>query len=183
MVERLAAGAVVACSIQVESKTKARIVMSDEQVQEPAEQVQPEQVAVVEEQIVAVEEPVAVVEEPVAVVEETPEVEPSRRGSSVPSPVRHVVSGSETDDVYLDKCVYKNTFARKSLTVHHVQRRLVELGYRDAGSDKDGWYGDLTMMSIAAFQSARSLAGDGCMNAETFVELFNGDQNVTVHVD
>lgn len=155
--------------------------MSDEVTNEVVEEVVEAQVAMTEPAPV-VEEPAPVVEEPVAVIEE-PVVEKKTKRGGVPSPVHHVVSGGDTDDVYLDKCVYKNTFARKSLTVHHVQRRLVELGYRDAGSDKDGWYGDLTMMSIAAFQSARSLAGDGCMNAETFIELFNGDQNVTVHID
>lgn len=124
---------------------------------------------------------VAVVEEPVAAVEE-PVVEKKVKRGGTPSPVRHVVSGGDTDDVYLDKCVYKNTYSRKSLTIHHVQRRLVELGYRDAGSDKDGWYGDLTQSALAAFQRDRSLEGDGCMNADTFVALFDGDQNVTVHV-
>lgn len=105
-----------------------------------------------------------------------------KRGSKSASEVSHVVSGNATDDVHLNRCVYKNKYARKSLTVHHVQRRLVELGYRDAGSDKDGWYGDLTQMSVAAFQKDRSLAGEGCMNSETFVALFDGDQNVTVHL-
>lgn len=106
-----------------------------------------------------------------------------RRGTKPESQARHVVSANATDDVYLNRCVYKNKYARKSLTVHHVQRRLAEFGYRDAGSDKDGWYGDLTMAAISAFQKDRSLAGDGCMNSETFVALFAGDPNVTVHVE
>ena len=158
--------------------------MSDEVTNEIIEEVVETQVIAVEETpepVIAVEEPVVTIEEPVAAIEEPAHViEPAHGGT--PSPVRHVVSGGDTDDVYLDKCVYKNTFARKSLTIHHVQRRLVELGYRDAGSDKDGWYGDLTQMSIAAFQKDRSFAGEGCMNSETFVALFDGDQNVTVHV-
>lgn len=135
----------------------------------------------VEVPVAVVEEPVAVVEEPVAVVEE-PVVEKKVKRGGTQSPVRHVVSGGDTDDVYLGKCVYKNTFARKSLTIHHVQRRLVEFGYRDAGSDKDGWYGELTQAAVAAFQRDRSIAGDGYMNADTFVALFDGDQNVTVHL-
>lgn len=158
--------------------------MSDEVTNEVVEEVVEAQVVAVEETpepVAVVEEPVVVAEEPVAVIEEPAKVSKPTRGGT-PSPVRHVVSGNDTDDVYLDKCVYKNKYARKSLTVHHVQRRLVELGYRDAGSDKDGWYGDLTQMSIATFQKDRSFAGEGCMNSETFVALFEGDQNVTVHL-
>jgi peptidoglycan hydrolase-like protein with peptidoglycan-binding domain len=157
--------------------------MSDEVTNEVVEEVVEAQVVaeVTPEPVVVAEEPVVVAEEPVAVIEEQPAVKPSKRDET-PSPVRHVVSGGDTDDVYLDKCVYKNTFARKSLTVHHVQRRLTELGYRDAGSDKDGWYGDLTHIAVAAFQKDRSIAGEGCMNSETFIALFDGDQNVTVHV-
>ena len=160
--------------------------MSDEVTNEIVEEAVEAQVVAVEETpepVAVVEEPVVVAEEPVAVIEE-PAVnkKAARNATPTPSPVRHVVSGGDTDDVYLDKCVFKNTFARKSLTIHHVQRRLVELGYRDAGSDKDGWYGDLTQMSIAAFQKDRSLAGEGCMNSETLVALFDGDQNVTVHL-
>jgi len=150
--------------------------MSDEVTNEVVEEV-------VEVQVVGAEvapEPVVVVEEPVAVIEEPVTSNEGVRGGT-PSPVRHVVSGGDTDDVHLDKCVYMNKYARKSLTVHHVQRRLVELGYRDAGSDKDGWYGELTHMAVAAFQKDRSFAGEGCMNEETFVALFDGDQNVTVH--
>ena len=165
--------------------------MSDEVTNEVVEEVveaqvvaveeTPEPVAVVEEPVVVVEEPVVVVEEPVAVIEEPAKVSKPTRGGT-PSPVRHVVSGNDTDDVYLDKCVYMNKYSRKSLTVHHVQRRLVELGYNDAGSDKDGWYAELTHMAVAAFQKDRSIAGEGCMNSETFAALFDGDQNVTVHL-
>ena len=158
--------------------------MSDEVTNEVVEEVVEAQVVAVEETpepVAVVEEPVVVVEEPVAVIEEPAQVIAPARGGT-PSPVRHVVSGNDTDDVYLDKCVYKNKYARKSLTVHHVQRRLVELGYRDAGSDKDGWYAELTHSAVAAFQKDRSLAGEGCMNSETFVALFDGDLNVTVHV-
>ena len=89
------------------------------------------------------------------------------------------VSGNAVDDVYLSQCVYKNKFARKSLTVHHVQR-LVEWGYVHAGSDKDGWYGDSTAFAVAAFQADHSLDGAGTMNAATLVALFEGDHNVNV---
>ena len=94
-----------------------------------------------------------------------------------------VVSGNDTDEVRLSACVYKNVFSKKSLTVHHLQRRLDELGYKDAGSDKDGWYGDLTMKSVLEFQRDSGLDGDGFMNAVTFAAVFDNDPHVTVVVD
>lgn len=114
-------------------------------------------------------------------VEEAPAPVKAKAPVAVPSP-RHVVSGGDADDVFLDKCVYKNNAARKSLTVHHLQRRLAELGYKDAASDKDGWYGELTRDAVAAYQSAMKIDTDtpGLMNAETLQKIFNGDANVNV---
>lgn len=94
-----------------------------------------------------------------------------------------VVGGGETDAVMLSRCVFKNPAARKSLTVHHLQRRLTELGYREADADKDGWYGDLTRNAVAAFQRDRKLDGDGLMTEQTLLAIFNGDLNVTVVID
>ena len=125
-------------------------------------------------------------EAPVAVTPEEvkqPEPEPKKEAkvnSAPPAAKNAAVSGNAVDDVLLSQCVYKNAYARKSLTVHHVQRRLVEWGFVDAGSDKDGWYGDLTKSAVAAFQAAHSLPGAGDMNAATLVALFDGDQNVRI---
>ena len=91
-----------------------------------------------------------------------------------------VVSGADTDEVFVSKCVYMNKAARKSLSVHHLQRRLIELGHRDAGSDKDGWYGEGTRTSVSAFQAANSITGDGLMDGPTLVAIFAGDPHVTV---
>ena len=91
-----------------------------------------------------------------------------------------VVSGADTDEVFISKCVYMNKAARKSLSVHHLQRRLIELGYRDAGSDKDGWYGEGTRTGVSAFQAANSITGDGLMDGPTLVAIFAGDPHVTV---
>lgn len=122
-----------------------------------------------------------IVKEDAAPVEEVPAPEKAKAPVAVPSP-RHVVSGKDADDVFLDKCVYKNVAARKSLTVHHLQRRLAELGYKEAASDKDGWYGDLTKNAVAAFQSAEKIDADtpGLMNAATLQKIFDGDANVNV---
>lgn len=128
-------------------------------------------------------------------VEETPEPllspavvtaaeEPKNGGAVSPPAAQHAVVGNgETDDVILSRCVYKNAYARKSLTVHHVQRRLTELGYREADADKDGWYGDGTKNAVADFQVYLGIEGDGTMNADTFAAIFDGDHNVTVIID
>ena len=84
------------------------------------------------------------------------------------------------DDVVLSSCIYKNDLNRRSLTVFHVQRRLIELGLLEDGSVKAGYYGDLTKAAVLKFQEANSIAGDGLMNADTFVALFEGDPNVRV---
>jgi peptidoglycan hydrolase-like protein with peptidoglycan-binding domain len=94
--------------------------------------------------------------------------------------VSHVVSGNETDEVRLSACVYENMYARKSLSVHHVQRRLVELGYPDGGTDKDGWYSEMTKLAVAQFQKDSGFAGEGLMDDTTLRALFDGDSNVTV---
>jgi hypothetical protein len=115
-------------------------------------------------------------------------------GGMIPIPSRPIVPQEVTpagpavvgfgvfDEVFLDKCVYKNVYNRKSLTVHHLQRRLYELGYVVALKDKDGYYGDITRGAVAHFQSDRNLAGDGLMNAETFQLIFANDHNVKVVV-
>ena len=120
-------------------------------------------------------EPVVIVEEPAPVI---PEV--------VPAPVaakpveKHVIGKGDADDVYLAKCVYKNIYERKSLTIHHLQRRLEELGYNDVVGDKDGWLGDLTKIAIEKFQKDKGLAATGNVDADTFRKIFEGDSNVNV---
>ena len=120
-------------------------------------------------------EPVVVVEEPKPIV---PEVKPA------PVAVRpsesHVVGKGDKDDVYLAKCVYKNIYERKSLTIHHLQRRLEELGYNDVVGDKDGWLGELTKIAIEKFQGDKGMAATGTVDAETFRKIFEGDTNVNV---
>ena len=91
-----------------------------------------------------------------------------------------VVSNKEVDDVHLDRIIYKNLYARKSLSVHHLQRRLVELNYVEAGDDKDGYYGDKTKSAVLRFQFENKLEADGTINAKTLTLLFTGDPNVNV---
>ncbi len=128
-------------------------------------------------------EPVEV-EEPKPVVVEEPKPEPVPEVKPAPVVAKptgnHVVGKGDADDVYLAKCVYKNMYERKSLTIHHLQRRLEELGYKDVVGDKDGWLGDLTMMSVEKFQKDKGLAATGKVDADTFRKIFEGDSNVNV---
>jgi len=128
-------------------------------------------------------EPVEV-EEPKPVVVEEPKPEPVPKVKPAPVVAKptgnHVVGKGDADDVYLAKCVYKNMYERKSLTIHHLQRRLEELGYKDVIGDKDGWLGDLTMMSVEKFQKDKGLAATGKIDADTFRKIFEGDSNVNV---
>lgn len=102
---------------------------------------------------------------------------------SLPEPAGPAVVGNErTDEVRLDACIYKNIHSRKSLTIHHLQRRLAELGYTQASQDKDGWYGDLTRISVANFQDDKGLDSTGIVDAATFLAIFDGDVNVTAIV-
>jgi hypothetical protein len=133
------------------------------------------------------DEPAVLVKETVAAAVE-PEEEPAvveskpkpRATSTVAS---HVVSGKDKDDVFLKQAVYKNPRARKSLTIHHLQRRLAELGYADAAADRDGWYGGLTKLSVEAWQKDNKIEPTGLMNAKTLEGIFAGDPNVRVNTD
>lgn len=154
-------------------------------VEEPTPAVAPEPVVVPEPmpEPVVVPEPTPVVAEPQpepAVVIETPAPQPEEPKAKPKASSRAAVSGAAKDDVFLANCVYKNVYARKSLTVHHVQRRLNDLGYTEAYADKDGWLGDLTKLAITKFQKDKGLNATGNMDADTFTKLFDGDSNVNV---
>ena len=119
--------------------------------------------------------------------EPTPEPEPEAPKAKAKVRVEdteatHVVGLGDKDEVALAQCVYKNMYSRKSLTVHHLQRRLAELGYGEASADLDGWYGDLTKESVRQYQGDNSLEATGVMDADTFKRIFNGDPNVRVIV-
>lgn len=97
-----------------------------------------------------------------------------------PKTTYHVIGNADQDEVVLSAAVYKNKYAKKSLTVHHVQRRLNEWGFTDAFADRDGYYGDLTKGAVAAFQTQQNLESTGILDAATFKRLFQGDTNVKV---
>ena len=91
-----------------------------------------------------------------------------------------VVGDGDVDDVYLSKVIYKNLYQKKSLSVHHIQRRLNERGYTLAYLDKDGFYGDKTKDAMAKFQADNNIAGDGMPDMATLIALFENDSNVRV---
>jgi hypothetical protein len=131
------------------------------------------------------EEVLAPVVEPEQVIVEEPTPEPTPEPVVVEQPkasrkVSHAVSGDDVDDVILANCIYKNVYARKSLTVHHLQRRLIELGYKDADADKDGWLGDETVASIKKFQADKGMDVTGSVDTDTFKKIFEGDVHVNV---
>jgi peptidoglycan hydrolase-like protein with peptidoglycan-binding domain len=130
------------------------------------------------------EDPVIAVEaiEPEPTPEPEPEPAPKAKAKVrvEDTEATHVVGLGDKDEVLLAQCVYKNMYTRKSLTVHHLQRRLAELGYGDASADLDGWYGDLTKESVRQYQGDNNLEATGVMDADTFKGIFKGDPNVMV---
>lgn len=166
------------------------------------ENLNPEEIVAEVVEVAAVAEPVSEIKvEEVQEVTETPKPAPAKPVTpkqeqkyatpvavtlddiekSKPTPAGPaVVSNKEVDDVFLDKIIYKNLYARKSLSVHHLQRRLFELGYSEAHDDKDGYYGDKTKSAVLRFQLENKLKGDGMVDADTLTLLFTGDPNVIV---
>jgi hypothetical protein len=146
-----------------------------------------EETPVEEEFVLIAEEPVVVeleeevVEAPKPKKPATPKA-PKPATSGVPPTTYAVVGGEEQDEVHLSRAIYKNIRQKRSLTVHHIQRRLKEWGFRDAYSERDGFYGDLTKKSVTEFQESLGLEVTGMLDAETMSRLFVGDTNVTVHL-
>ena len=159
--------------------------MSEDNIQPNIDAVAPVELPTVAPELTP--EPIVVIE-PEPTPEPTPEpavavvVEEPKPAKPKASSRSAVVSGEAKDEVFLANCVYKNVYARKSLTVHHLQRRLVELGYKEAYADKDGWLGDLTKLAITNFQKDKGLNATGQVDADTFKKIFEGDSNVNINL-
>lgn len=98
-----------------------------------------------------------------------------------PSKPGQAVSGAPRDPVVFSRAVPESEAkTRKSLTVHHLQRRLTDLGYVEANSDINGRYGALTARSVEQWQADHGYESTGRLTPEQFAELFKGDPNVTV---
>ena len=99
----------------------------------------------------------------------------------VESPRRLIASGEETDEVRTSALV-SGAYGRKSLSVHHLQARLADLGYHEASADQDGDLGMLTTSSINLWQKDHGY-DVGPLTIEQTHALFDGDINVIVVVD
>lgn len=117
-----------------------------------------------------------VVEEVVA----TPVVEEEKAASSkAPKSEYAVVSGKDKDEVRLSAIVFENVRSKKSLSVHHLQRRLREWGINGGYTDRDGWYGVSTRDAVHEFQKSQGLpVGD--LDLATLQAIFENDDNVRV---
>lgn len=91
------------------------------------------------------------------------------------------VTESGIDDVYLSRCIYKNMRDTRSLTVHHLQRRLQEEEHHEAIRDRDGFYGDHVRNAVREYQKANGLTVTDHIDAVTFQKIFENDPDVRVH--
>lgn len=108
---------------------------------------------------------------------------PSTRKSARKAPKDAVVGGGDTDPVIYSRVTPEGRAkTRKSLTVHHLQRRLTWLGYEVAAADLDGQYGTLTTAAVSAWQRDNEYP-EGDLTHTQFLEIFEGDPNVTASVD
>lgn len=92
-----------------------------------------------------------------------------------------VQGNGETDTIKLSSIKYKNMFAKRTLSVLHLQRRLEELGY--PSGDNGGYLGDPTVQAIKDYQSDEGLPATGEVDIETYKSVFKDDPNVVLDFD
>lgn len=84
---------------------------------------------------------------------ETPVVASKKSSTKKVAKGTHTVTTGLRDELIPSHVVVKNIFRKKSLTVHHIQRILIELGYTEADIDPDGFYGDGTIEAVKKWQA------------------------------
>ena len=104
-----------------------------------------------------------------AKVEETPKLEPA------PKSAYAVVGRDVQDEVHLTV----GYGSGKSLTAHHIQRRLAERGFGEVYRDRDGFWRDGTDDALFQFRTSRNLPEDASMR-EILTSLFENDDNVKI---
>lgn len=97
--------------------------------------------------------------------------------------VQSGVNLSETAEVRLSAIVFKNPFSKRSVSVYHLQQRLIELGLDSVKNDKQGWFGDATKHEIMLFQEKHGLQSTGLVDEATLLAIFDGDDKVKVIID
>lgn len=93
------------------------------------------------------------------------------------------VNLSETAEVRLSAIVFKNPISKRSVSVYHLQQRLVELGFALVLKDKEGWFGDSTKREVMLFQQIQGLTSTGIVDEATLLAIFDGDDKVKVIID
>lgn len=101
---------------------------------------------------------------------------PARKKKTIKSAPGQVVSNDPTDLVSVSLLSIDSP-RKKSLSVHHLQRRLVDVGYDTAAADVDGRFGPVTEDALGQWLEAN---GYTSLTLEAAVELFDGDPNVNV---
>lgn len=95
-----------------------------------------------------------------------------------------VVGAGDTDTVAYSKArVPGPRENRKSLTVLHIQRRLMDEGFAEAASAPGGHYETLTTRAVTQYQKSLGAEPTGVLTREQFSGLFEDDPNVTVNID
>ena len=91
-----------------------------------------------------------------------------------------VIGNAEVDTVKVSAIKFRNLAARRSISVYHTQRRLKELGYASAGSDREGFYAEGTLAAMKKFQEDTKIDGEGMPDLKTLETLFKDDPYVKV---
>jgi len=95
-----------------------------------------------------------------------------------------VVGAGDTDPVLYSKArVPGPRENRKSLTVLHIQRRLMDEGFNEAASAPGGHYEALTTSAVTKYQESIGAEATGVLTREQFADLFQDDPNVSVSID
>lgn len=127
-------------------------------------------------------EPQLQAEAPKTAAEAIEEAATETRGKNGRKHVSHVETDADRDPVFLSRLVFESKRTRNSLSVKHLQRRLVELGFDQAGADKAGWYSDQTKDAVANFQAKHGLDSTGEADEKTVKAIFRGDRNVRLNL-
>lgn len=92
----------------------------------------------------------------------------------VPKSPYAVVGGGVQDPVMVNV----DEGSAKSLSVHHIQRRLAERGFGDVYRDRDGFWREGTTDALRAFQEALGL--QDADRVTVLRSLFENDDNVEI---
>lgn len=115
-------------------------------------------------------EVVAVIEEPAPIVEAPAADQKKTKGKNSRS-ASSLAAGSE---VLLSKVVFESKFNRNSASVKAVQTRLLELGYANAGADRQGWISEGTASALAEFAAESGIEAHNIYTQDLLNALFEG---------